>query len=427
LSLRSLVALALVALGCTADRDVAGRIDVWAFGREGEVLAAMAPAFERAHPGLSLRVQQIPWSAAHEKLLTGLVGETLPDVFQLGVTWIPELAMLGALEPLDARVTASKAIARDDYFGGVWDASVVGGALVALPWYVDTRLLFYRRDLLERAGVRSPPRTWDVWREAMERVKRSLGDERFALFAAPTEWEPPVALALSNGATLLRDGDQFGAFASAEFREAFAFYASLFDAGLAPRAGSGASASVYRDFADGFFAYWLTGPWNLGELATRMPRDLAGAWATTPLPGPSADRPGVSIAGGASLAIRRGSPRADEAWKLLEWLAAPAQQVEFHRRSGDLPPRRSAWKDPLFDEPRIAAFRAQLEHVQALPRIPEWERIAARIGRAAEAAIRGETTPDEAIASLDRDVDRLLEKRRFLLAKAARPADPEGR
>jgi multiple sugar transport system substrate-binding protein len=427
LSLRPIVACALLAFGCTAEREAPGRIDVWAFGREGEVLGAMAPAFERDHPGLSLRVQQIPWSAAHEKLLTGFVGETLPDVFQLGVTWIPELAMLGALEPLDARVAASKAVDPDDYFGGVWDASVVGGSLVALPWYVDTRLLFYRRDLLERAGVRAPPRTWAAWRDAMERGKRSLGDDRFALFAAPTEWEPPVALALSNGATLLRDGDQYGAFESAEFREAFGFYTSLFDAGLAPRAGSGASASVYRDFADGFFAYWLTGPWNLGELATRMPRELAGAWATTPLPGPSEDRPGVSIAGGASLAIRRGSPRADDAWKLLEWLAAPAQQVEFHRRSGDLPPRRSAWKDPLFDEPRIAAFRAQLEHVRALPRIPEWERIAARIGRAAEAAIRGEATPDEAIASLDRDVDRLLEKRRFLLAKAARSADPEER
>jgi multiple sugar transport system substrate-binding protein len=155
-----------------------------------------------------------------------------------------------------------------------------------------------------------------------------------------------------------------------------------------------------------------------------MPPPLADAWTTAPLPGPDATHPGVSIAGGASLAIRRGTPRADDAWRLVEWLAAPAQQIEFHRRTGDLPPRRSAWADPLFAEPRIAAFRAQLEHVRALPKVPEWERIAARISRATEAAVRGDAPTAEALASLDRDVDRILEKRRYLLARAE-PSDQQ--
>jgi len=430
LSLRFWIAITAFVLGCSAERDVPGRIEVWALGREGEVLGEMAPAFARDHPGLSLRVQQIPWSAAHEKLLTAFVGGTLPDVFQLGVTWIPEFAALGALAPLDARVAASQAVDARDYFAGVWDTSNVGGALVALPWYVDTRLLFYRRDLLARAGVGEAPRTWSAWRDAMERVQRSLGPDHHALFVPLNEWEPPVVLALSLGATLLRDGDRYGAFTEPAFREAFAFYTDLFASGLAPTAGAGATASVYRDFAEGWFCFYLTGPWNLGEFATRMPRELADAWTTAPVPGPDAERPGVSIAGGASLAIRNGTPNADAAWTFLEWLAAPAQQVEFHRRTGDLPPRRSAWADPLFAEPRIAAFRTQLEHVRALPKIPEWERIAARISRAAESAVRGDETPDAALASLDRDVDRLLEKRRFLLdARQAgrRSADPEGR
>lgn len=410
--------IAFLVLGCAAEQEAPGQIEVWALGREGEVLAEMVPAFERDHPGLAVRVQQIPWSAAHEKLLTGFVGGTLPDVFQLGVTWIPEFAVLGALEPLDARVVASRAIDPVDYFAGVWDANRIDGALVTLPWYVDTRLLFYRRDLLERAGVVEPPRTWSDWRDAMVRVKATLGADRHAFFVPLSEWEPPVVLALSLDAPLLRDGDRYADFSSDAFRTAFAFYVDLFASGLAPRAGAGATASVYRDFAEGWFCFYLTGPWNLGELAARMPADLSDAWSTMPMPGPDASRPGVSIAGGASLAIRKGSPNTDAAWQLIEWLASPAQQVEFHRRTGDLPPRRSAWADPLFAEPRIAAFRTQLEHVRALPKIPEWERIAARISRAAEAAVRGETPADEALASLDRDVDRLLEKRRFLLAKS---------
>lgn len=403
-------------------------LTVWAFGHEGEAVAQLAPAFEREHPGVRVRVQRIPWSAAHEKLLTGFVGETLPDVFQLGSTWIPELAVLGALEPLGARVAASPVVDRSDWFDGAWDTSVVDGRLVALPWYVDTRVLFYRRDLLAGAGVAEAPRTWAAWEDAMAKLVASRGPERRAIAAPLTEWELPVVLALSNGATLLRDGDRFGDFRSDAFRRAFAFYLSWFERGFAARAGAAATASVHRDFAEGWFCFYLTGPWNLGEMAKRLPPELSGAWTTAPLPGPDATRPGVSLAGGASLAIRAGSPRADAAWRLVEWLSAPAQQLALHRATGDLPPRRSAWSDPaLAGDPHAQAFRTQLDSVRALPRVPEWERIAARISRYAEAAIRGDLPPDAALAALDADVDAILAKRRSLLDAAARPADEAAR
>jgi multiple sugar transport system substrate-binding protein len=56
--------------------------------------------------------------------------------------------------------------------------------------------------------------------------------------------------------------------------------------------------------------------------------------------------------------------------------------------------------------------------VRSTPKIPEWERIASRIARHAEAAVRGEESPEEALAALDRETDRLLEKRRWLLARS---------
>ena len=79
-------------------------------GREGEVLSELVPEFERQNPGISVRVQQIPWSAAHEKLLTAYVGDATPDIAMLGNTWVPEFVALDALEPLDARVAASTQI-----------------------------------------------------------------------------------------------------------------------------------------------------------------------------------------------------------------------------------------------------------------------------------------------------------------------------
>ena len=119
-----------------------------------------------------MRVQQVPWSAAHEKLLTAYVGGAMPDALQLGNTWIPEFVALGALEPLGARIEASK-IPREDFFAGRAGRGVVDGETWALPWYADTRLLFYRADLLAEAGVAEPPRTWPAWRAALAARRRA--------------------------------------------------------------------------------------------------------------------------------------------------------------------------------------------------------------------------------------------------------------
>jgi multiple sugar transport system substrate-binding protein len=104
----------------------------------------------------------------------------------------------------------------------------------------------------------------------------------------------------------------------------------------------------------------------------------------------------------------------------MTYLAEPAQQAEFHRLSGDLPARRAAWSDPVLAEPRAAAFRAQLAHAVATPRVPEWERIASRIAWHAETAVRQRRPLDEVLAALDRDADQALEKRRWLLARRER-------
>jgi len=163
----------------------------------------------------------------------------------------------------------------------------------------------------------------------------------------------------------------------------------------------------------------MSGPWNIGEFRQRLPPGMDGRWATAPLPAPDGGYPGVSLAGGASLAVFRRSPRQDAAWQLIEYLSEPAQQVRFYRLTGDLPARRQAWTEAALErDPQAGAFWTQLEAVRATPKIPEWERIASEISRHAEAAVRGTMTADEALGALDGNVDALLAKRRWLLGGA---------
>ena len=411
-----LFALALFLLAGCGPPDDRTEVVFWGMGREGEVVAELVPAFEAEHPGIRVRVQQIPWSAAHEKLLTAYVGGSVPDVAQLGNTWVSELAALDALTPLDSLVAATPSVDPGDVFRGIWDTNVVGGQLYGLPWYVDTRLLFYRRSALAAAGFESPPETWEAWRDAMTRISDPDAG-RYALFAPLNEWTLPVVLGMQAGSPLLRDGDQLGAFQGDAFRRAFGYLIDLYRDGLATPPST-QSTNLYQEFARGDFAMVVTGPWNLGEFKERLPDSLQTDWATAPLPGP--DGPGASTAGGSSLVVFRGAEQPDAAWAFASFLSRPDVQAEFYDRTGSLPARISAWEIAgLDDDPRTRAFAEQLRRARPTPKVPEWERIATLVMRYAESAARGAMTEDQALAALDRDVDALLEKRRWLLARAA--------
>lgn len=478
-------AAAVAAGGCGGERsEAAGEVTLrfWGLGREGEVVREMVPEFERANPGVRVEVQQIPWIAADAKLLTAVVGDSTPDVAQLGNTWIAEMVALRALLPLSERVAASPEVDPQDYFAGIWDANVVDGGVWGVPWYVDTRVLFYRRDLLATAGFAEPPRTWSAWREVMDRVREFTGPQRWAVLLPVNEFEQPVIFGLEQGSTLLADGDRRGAFSEPAFVRAMEFYVELFRDGLAPVVSFNQVGNVYQDFARGDYAFYITGPWNLGEFARRLPPEMQDAWATAPMPaadgvgtpdrrvastggstrplapaqavradparsgarasaspaqtaqrppapGDSTRRaggttPGVSLAGGASLVVFRSTRHPDLAWRLIEFLSSREQQLRLHDLCGDLPARIAAWDDPSLADPRVRAFRAQLDATVPMPKVPEWQRIVIKLAERLDPAVRGRQSVGAALAALDADVDRILEKRRWLLDRPGESGGP---
>ena len=436
-----LIVLSLALSGCARHAGEPATLRMWAMGREGEVVGELVRDFEREHPGIRVHVQQIPWSAAHEKLLTAHVGGSLPDLGQLGNSWIAEFGALEALLPLDTLLAATSAgagaaasagvpagvpaaggsgsgsgLGRDAYFGGIWDTNVLDGITYGVPWYVDTRLLFYRKDLLARAGWSTMPVTWAEWRRCLEDLKRRYGARHWPVFLPTNEWMQPVVFGMQAGSPLLADGGTRGAFEGPEFRRAFDFLLGLYRDRLAPAIGFNDIANKYQEMERGTIAMVITGPWELGEFARRLPDSLQHAWSTAPLPGP--DGPGVSFAGGSSLVMFRGTKHPREAWALIQYLSRPDVQVRFWRLTGDLPARQEAWADTaLTADARTRAFGEQLTRTVPCPKVPEWEEIATRVWEQTDRAVRGAASPDSALATLDRIVDRMLEKRRWLAAR----------
>ena len=132
-----------------------GDITVWAMGTEGDNLGVLADAFMEEFPDVSVEVTAVPWDAAHDRLVTAIAGGDVPDVSMIGTTWMGEFATMGGLEPTPDSIDPAQ------FFEGAWNTTVVDGMSYGVPWYVETRLVYYRTDLAEEGGFNQAPATWE--------------------------------------------------------------------------------------------------------------------------------------------------------------------------------------------------------------------------------------------------------------------------
>ena len=224
----------------------------------------------------SVHIEQLPWTSAHEKLLTAFAGDATPDVAQIGNTWLAEMAALGALEPLQAWLDRTPSIDRADYFDGIWDTNVIDGKPLRRP-VVRRHAPAVLPPRSARAEPASPtlPQRWDEWRAALAAVQRA---------GVPTA---PRAAAAERVRAAARAGPAAAGAAAARRRRATATSRAP---GSAARSTSTSRcsrsdsrrtssttqvANVWQEFGRGTFAFYITGPWNIGEFRRRLPAGAA--------------------------------------------------------------------------------------------------------------------------------------------------------
>ncbi len=398
----SLLTYSLLSLGRAS--EVQKPLVVWAMGEEGKKIAEMARRFERANPGVSVETQAIPWEAAHAKLLTAVVGGIPPDVSQIGTTWMAEFATMGALEPLDTRAAASPTANRDAFFPGSLHTCEVDGSLYGVPWYVDTRVLFYRKDLLASVGFPDAPATWDDLKIAAGRLaarKTMDGKKTYGISLGSRGWTELMTAVWQNGGDPLKPSEP-------GFFEAMMYYRSFFREGLTPTK-EGADVDIYHAFRTGYLPMFISGPWMVELVGKELP-ELAGQWGVAILPG---KKTRTSFVGGSNLAIFKESKKKDLAFRFLEFMSDPQNQVEWMRATTDLPSVKAAWSDPFFaDKPMILVFGQQMFDTASPPTVPEWEQIASATEDAMEKIVLDlSLTPDQIQLALQ-ELETLIVKLR---------------
>ena len=266
-------ALALSACGRSTDtaastdqaKDVSsgkanGTITVWAMGAEGDKLPTLAKQFESANPGAKVNVTAIPWDAAHDKFTTAITAGKTPDAAMVGTTWMGEFAGLGALDPTPPSFDKSQ------FFPGAQKTTEVDGTSYGIPWYVETRLVYYRTDLAKKAGYATPPKDWAGLKAMAKAMQDKAGAKwGIGLQAGGTgSWQSVMPFAWSNGANLSKDGKSYS-FDTPEMQEAVKYYQSYFTDGIADKAAP-ATPTTEPDFVSGKVPMFISGPWEMSAV-----------------------------------------------------------------------------------------------------------------------------------------------------------------
>jgi multiple sugar transport system substrate-binding protein len=384
-----------------ADGQAEGTIEVWAMGTEGEELGDFVEDFEEANPDADVKVTAVPWEAAHDKISNAIAAGKTPDVSLIGTTWMGEFAEADGLMP-----TPEDLVTDTDFYPGAWQSTEVGGTSYGVPWYVETRVLFYRSDLAKKAGWDQAPTSWDDLHQFAEDME-SKGGADYGLNLQPGQtgsWQTYLPFAWSDGATLTNEEATEYTLDSPEMAEALDYYTSFFDDGLSMTRTLD-PGELEDGFADGTFGAFISGPWHTG-LVEDAGLDES-KYAVAPIPSPDGGM-GSSFVGGGNLAVFKDAQNPDGAWKLVQWLSDPEVQQDWYDEIGDLPAVQSAWETgELADDPQLKVFGEQLTEAVSPPAVPTWEQVAASIDGLVEQASRGDMSGEDAVKKMQSEAQSI--------------------
>ncbi len=395
-----------VLAGCSSDSASSDKttVTVWGMGEEAKSLPKIAAEFEKENPKIDVKVQAIPWETAHDKLLTAVASKKGPDVLQMGTTWIPEFAAANALMDLTPHIKDYPELDPQNYYEGSVETTKFEDKTVGLPWYIDTRVLYYRTDLLKEAGYDEAPKTWEELRDAAKKLAER-GEGKYGISLDTKEQSLSFMFARQNGSALLDDQNK-PLFNEPEFVEAVEYLNEFFKDGSAPKDELG--IDIIQGFReDAILPMFISGPWMIKLINDQAP-ELEGKWATAVLP---AKENNISALGGSNLSIFEHTKNKDASLKFLAYMNKPETQLKWMEMTNSLPSTKAAWEDEaLKDNPLYKTFGEQMENSQPMPVIKEWEKIAQAYLTSFEKIYRGGEDVEKELDQFNKNSEEILSK-----------------
>jgi len=417
----TIAALASISIaGCSADTgspsssttaagntgDISGTVTYWhAYSADSPEVSTLEgtiiPAFEKLHPGVTVKDVPIPYDELHQKLITAAAGEQLPDLVRADIGWVPELANLGVLEPLGTSMSDFQSYA-DQVYPGTLATNLWKGTYYGLPLDTNTRVMMFDQSFFDKAGV-TVPTTVDQLMAAAPALKKA-GAYAFADNGAggwnmlPWIWSAGGDIT-DPGVTVAT-----GYLNSAASVTGIQNLVDMYNGGYMPDIilGDSGGLATSDGLATDKYATILDGPWMYPIFAGQYPDFTVGASQVPAGPGGS-----VSVVGGEDIVMTQSSTNKEAATEFLRYLLSADSQLAM-AKVGQMPVLSNLGSQLTAINAYYAPFVEQLKTAKPRPATPAWSQIDSILQDEIRAAIRGDKTVQEALDSAASQSDALL-------------------
>jgi multiple sugar transport system substrate-binding protein len=336
------------------------------------------------------------------------------DVILGDVIWTAELAASNWISDLSDRFPESR---QQAFLPGSVEAIIFEGKPYGMPWFTDTGLLYYRKDLLNQSGYDGPPKTWNELKQMTRKVSREAGI-KFGFLFQGARYEGGVCDALEfiwgHDGNVLDPNDPTRVIVdSPQAIAGLATERSMITDGISPEA-----VTVYKEdesagaFLNGDGIFLRNWPYVYALVSdpaeSKLKPEQVGVSEL-----PSADgKPGNGTVGDQPLYISASSKNPDAAWKFIEFLTAPEQQRLRAVEGAYLPTLSDLYDDPEIQEsvPVVPLAKVALQHTLPRPVSPYYAEMSLEMAEQFNASLTGDVTPEEAARTLKKGLESIIQQ-----------------
>jgi len=363
----SILLLGIIIGGCT-EKNTEGKTDIhfvtWKPNIPG-VQEELIALFEKENPDIEVVREVGPHSstAFHDLLTQKLKNRSDDvDVFLMDVIWPPEFAAAGWAMPIDDLFPQAE---RDRYLKGTILANTYKGKIYGVPVFIDSGMLYYRKDLLNEYDF-DPPQTWDEMVEQSERItaeEAKKGDEIYGFSGQFKQYEGLVCdmmeYILSNGGSLVDAATGKVGLAEKAALEAVMFVRDRIIGKIAP-----SGVLTYQEpesldlFIQGKAVFHRNWPYAWEVSNDKERSSVAGKVGITRLPHFD-DNKSYAALGGWQIGISSHSQKKDAAWKFVRFYTSERIQKLLALKAGRAPTRKALYNDNeiLAAHPHFSAMK----------------------------------------------------------------------
>ena len=375
----AIAALALAASACSSSKSssaapaaantdpasVKGSVTWWDTSdatNEAPNYQPIIQAFEAKYPNIKVNYVNVPFSDAKDKFKTAAQsGNGAPDVLRADVGWTPAFAELGYLQPLDG----TPALKDDsDYMSGPYASDHYKGKIYGVPQVTDTLALLYNKDLFAKAGIASPPKTWDELKADGLAIKAKTGSDGVFLNSGSYFLLPFI---YGEGGDLVDVANKKITVNDAKALKGVGVAQDLVKSGAAVTdVTKDAYNNMQTAFKDGKVAMVVNGPWSTADDLKGKAFSSADNLGIATVPAGSV-KAGAPV-GGHNLVVYAGSKNLDASYLFVQFLNSAANQATIAAKNNVLPTRTSAYNDPQVSGNKVlSAFADPLKNAVGRP------------------------------------------------------------